>query len=255
MPGYPCHYDDPDFNYPKYWQNRQYEDKAERIALKKLFRRIPKKESLLDIGGGYGRLTNEYAPLFKEAFLIDPSEKLLSLAQSLKQKYPQLKLKRATAEELPFKDNHFQTILMIRTLHHLKHPQKAIKEIARVLKPGGWLILEFANKTRLRSLVKALLKFDFNFFTSHQPIDICRQKGDIPFVSFHPSQVKTLLLANRLKISKILSVSNFRDPTLKKIIPLPALLTLESIISSASSFFPVWRFFGPSVFVLAQKEE
>ena len=62
-------------DYSSYWQNREYEREAEKIALEKLFSRIPGKEqkTILEIGGGFGRLAAIYAPFFKDVIFLEPS--------------------------------------------------------------------------------------------------------------------------------------------------------------------------------------
>lgn len=246
-------YDDPQFDYQKYWQGREYENEVEKSTLKKILLSIRPKDSLLDIGGGFGRLVPIYAPIFKKCVLVDPSEKLLSYSKKLKKNYPNFEVKKGIVENLPFKNDSFQVAICIRVFHHLKNPQKAIKEIKRVLKPKGFLILEFANKIRFKNILKAIFSLDFNFFFNHLPLNISSNKN-IPFVSYHPNQIKTLLLANGFEIKKIISVSNFRLPLIKKIVPLKVLLKLEEIFSFLSSFLPFLSFFGPSVFILAQKK-
>jgi len=245
-------YDEPSFSYPKYWQGRKYEDAAERIALKRLLKITGRKEKLLDIGGGYGRLAPEYVKNFQKCLIIDPSEKLLDRAKKLCFKYKNLSLKRGIIEKIPEKDKSFDVVISIRIFHHLENPQKAIKEIFRVLKPKGFLILEFANKIRFKNILKALLKLNFNFLVDHKPEKIGKNK--VPFYGYHPNQIKTLLLAEGFNIIKTFSVSNFRSPLIKKIIPLKILTQLESLFSLISSKFYLFQFWGPSIFILAQKK-
>ncbi|MBN1585136.1 class I SAM-dependent methyltransferase [Candidatus Uhrbacteria bacterium] len=45
------------------------------------------------------------------------------------------------AERLPFRDGSLGAVFMVASLHHLPHPDVAIREIARVLKPGGRLLI------------------------------------------------------------------------------------------------------------------
>jgi len=245
-------YDEPSFNYRKYWQGREYEDTAERIALKRILKIIGKKEKLLDIGGGYGRLVPEYVKNFKNCLIIDPSEKLLSQAKKLCYKYKNLSLQKGIIEKIPQKNESFDVVLCVRAFHHLENPRQAIKEINRVLKPQGFLILEFANKIRFKNILKAILKLNFKFLVDHNPEKIGKSKT--PFYSYHPNQIKTLLLSEDFDIFKTLSVSNFRSLLLKKIIPLNFLLKLESFFSFISSWFYPLRFWGPSIFILAQRK-
>ena len=245
-------YDEPSFDYQKYWQGREYEDTAERIALKRILKIIGKKEKLLDIGGGYGRLVSEYIKNFKNCLIIDPSEKLLSQAKKLCYKYKNLSLQKGIIEKIPQKNESFDVVLCVRTFHHLENSRQAIKEINRVLKPQGFLILEFANKIRFKNILKAILKLNFKFLVDHNPEKIGKSK--IPFYSYHPNQIKTLLLSEGFIILKSLSVSNFRNPFIKKVIPLKILIQLESLFSLISSKFSPLMLWGPSIFILAQKK-
>jgi ubiquinone/menaquinone biosynthesis C-methylase UbiE len=245
-------YNEPSFDYQKYWQEREYENTAERIALKRILKIIGKKEKLLDIGGGYGRLVPEYIKNFKNCLIIDPSEKLLSQAKKLCYKYKNLSLQKGIIEKIPQKNESFDVVLCVRTFHHLENPRQAIKEINRVLKPQGFLILEFANKIRFKNILKAILKLNFKFLVDHKPEKIGKSK--IPFYSYHPNQIKTILLSENFDILKTFSVSNFRSPLIKKIIPLKILIKLESLCSLVFSSFPLLKFWGPSIFILAQKK-
>lgn len=249
---YTSFYDDPNFDYQKYWLGREYENQAEKIAFRRFLKLIPCKDNLLDAGGGFGRLATEYASHFQECLLVDASEKNLGIAKKLFHQYPNLKLKKGFLENLPLKDNSFGVVICIRTVHHLKNPQKAIQEIYRVLKPGGYLILEFANKARFKNMLKACLKLNLNYLTNHQPSSI-NHYSQVPFFSYHPNQIKTLLLSNHFSVIKTLSVSNFREPWLKKIIPFKILIWIEQFFSWLSSYCVVLQYFGPSIFVLAQK--
>ena len=246
-------YDDPTYNYKKYWQGREYEDQSERIALKKLFALISRKNTILDVGGGFGRLTPEYVGLFKKCLLVDPSKKLLAEAEKLCGQYKNLSVKQGFIEKLPNNERKYDVAITVRTFHHLKNLPLAIKNISQTIKPNGFIILEFANKIRFKSLIKAVFNLNFDFFTSHVPLDISYKKGVVPFISYHPNQIKTLLLANKFTIIKILSVSNFRHSLFKALLPLNFLLKIESFFSSAFSFIPFIRFFGPSIFILAKK--
>jgi len=242
-------YDDPSYDYKKYWQEREYENKAGRIALTKFFKLIPKKDTLADIGCGFGRLTPLYAPVFKKCVLVDPSKRLLNQAKKLSQEYKNLDFIRCFAQDLLFADKSYDVILFIRTFHHLKEPNEVIAEFNRILKPGGFLILEFANKIHIKSVIKAILGRRLSYLLSHVPEDISRDEG-VPFFNYHPTHVKSLLFGNGFKVIKSLSVSNFRNPIFKKLIPLPILLFLESLFQLPACYF----FLGPSIFILAQKK-
>lgn len=240
------------YNYPRYWAKRRYENAAEKLVLKRFFRDIP-KESLIDIGAGYGRLSLTYAPLFQNCLLVEPSAKLLSKAKKRLSRFPNLKFAEGRAQELPAENRQFDVALMVRVSHHLANLEAPFREVYRVLRPNGYFIFEFANKINFKSSLKAVFKRRFTFFY-HLPVNLSRG-GSIDFKNYHPNQILTLLGANGFEVVTTASVSNFRQPIIKKIVPLPWLLFLENGFSRLSSFFPPLRFFGPSVFVLARKVE
>jgi ubiquinone/menaquinone biosynthesis C-methylase UbiE len=237
------------YNYPHYWQKRKYEHLAETIALKRLFAKVSRKNNLLDVGGGFGRLAEIYAPLFNNCLLIDPSEKLLKIAKKRLKKYKNIKVEKGGFPKLPVADSQIDCVLIVRVVHHLPQLEKAVIEIQRVLKPGGYLILEFANKIHGKSIIRVLLGRKPNYLLSHLPENISHSR-EIPFFNYHPTHIRSLLLANGFREIKTLSISNFRNPIFKKLIPLNLLLFLESILQPILSFFN----FGPSIFILAQKK-
>jgi len=239
-------YNDTSFDYQNYWQNRQYEHLAEEIVLKRFFKQIKSKETLVDLGGGFGRLVPFYAPFFQKAILIDPSERLLKEAKKLEKEYENLKTIKAKANNLPIKDKEADLVLLIRAAHHLPSLDKVFQEINRVLKPNGFFVLEFANKLHLKAIIRALFTLNFYYLTDHTPI---QKSEEIIFYNLHPTTIVSLLKKNKFKIKAAVSVSNFRSIFLKKILPLRILLFLEKI---AQRVYPAYVS-GPSVFILAQK--
>ncbi len=243
-------YDDPSFDYKKYWQERRYENQADQMALKRLLKIVPEKGSLIDIGAGFGRLAPVYASQFKKCVLLDPSEKMLIEAQE-KFKNKNLKFIKAYIKKLPFKEKSFDVAILIRTIHHLKNPSLALKEAARVLKPQGYFILEFANKLHFKAKIKALLRLDFKYFSNFEPLKVGAIKNcHVPFLNFHPQYITNLLKKEGFQIIKMLSVSNFRNRFCKKILPLKFLLFLEKLAQETYASFCL----GPSIFILAQKK-
>lgn len=95
---------------------------------------------LLDVGSGPGILTGlivkDYPDL--EVTGIDRSSEMIQFSQLT---YPNHKWIQGQAEELPFEDESFSFILVSFLLIHVKDIQKVLKEILRVLKPGGRILL------------------------------------------------------------------------------------------------------------------
>ncbi|MFH1561718.1 MAG: class I SAM-dependent methyltransferase [Patescibacteria group bacterium] len=248
------YYDDPDFDYKQYWQGRQYEHFSEKIAIEKLLKRAKKKglkrDRAIEIGAGYGRLLKIYRRFFKEVVLLEPSGRLLLVAKKEFKNDAGVSFIQLRAEEMAFEPASFDAVLLVRVIHHLVQPELVIKKISRLLKPGGFLILEFANKTNLRTVLRTILKLKKRS-VDLSPIDRRHQKNNqsIPFFNYHPLWIKRQLRQNNLKIITKLSVSNLRLVWLKKTFPLDLLLKAENQLQR-----PLAKInFGPSLFVLAQK--
>jgi len=241
------------FDYQKYWKGRDYEDGAERIALSRFLNSVGKKELLVDIGAGFGRLTELYLPFAQKVFLCEPSKKLSGIAKKKFADIPKITFCKTSLPNLTLKKSSFDVSLMVRVIHHFQDSKKVIKELFRVLKPGGFLVLEFANKIHFKALMKAILKGNFSFLSDVKPYEqrtkesIAKRK--IYFFNHHPKKILKDLKDCGFEVKEILSVSNFRDPIIKKIIPLRVLLFLEKITQKPLSFI----YFGPSIFILAYK--
>jgi len=93
------------------------------------------KGEILEIGVGTGYL----ASLYSQGVGMDISKGMLERAR--KRLGEDFSLVRANAEELPFKDSSFDTVVSTFTLSSVKNIKKAIKEMRRVLKNRGRLVL------------------------------------------------------------------------------------------------------------------
>ncbi|MFW6414022.1 MAG: class I SAM-dependent methyltransferase [Verrucomicrobiota bacterium] len=82
----------------------------------------------LEVGVGTGR----FAAALDIDYGLDPSQEVLAYAEKRN-----IIVKQGFGEELPYKNNSFATVIMVVTVCFLTDPQKAFKEVARVLKPHG----------------------------------------------------------------------------------------------------------------------
>lgn len=243
------------YDYPSYWIGREYENQAEKMALEKILSLIPKEKggSLIDIGAGFGRHTPVYAPIFERCVLLDPSEKLLAEAKSRLKNLSNLEFKLGKANKLPFLKEQFDVAIIIRVIHHLLEPDETLLEAARVLKPHGYLIVEFANKIHFRARIRAWLKGDFGFTNNLNPVEQRSPESirarKIVFINHHPRKIEKDLNEAGFKIIDCLSVSNFRHQLFKQLIPLKFLLSFESLSQKPFAKGD----FGPSIFLLCQK--
>ena len=98
---------------------------------------------LLDIGTGTGRLLELLAPRVSGALGVDASRAMLALARSRLAK-PELShcaVRQADMYRLALSDATFDTVVLQMVLHYAEDPAAALAEAARVLRPGGCLIV------------------------------------------------------------------------------------------------------------------
>jgi ubiquinone/menaquinone biosynthesis C-methylase UbiE len=242
-------YNDPNFDYTNYWIGRDYENSAEEIAIKRLLKGKHFK-SAVDIGGGYGRLCPLLEEYSDQVTLAEPSTKQLSIAKRFLVKHKKIKLVKLNPVKYNFPDQSVNLLTMVRVMHHLPDPNPEFSELARVLKDDGYLILEIANSAHFLNRLRSLIKIEK---ISDDPIDIRSKKNRnskvIPFVNHNPKTVIKQLAHNGLKVEKILSVSNLRNPVVKKLVPTTVLLSTEKFLQP----FLAKSFFGPSIFLLVKK--
>jgi ubiquinone/menaquinone biosynthesis C-methylase UbiE len=225
-----------------FWSTeREYEDRCDRLALQKL---LPSSgEKFADICGGYGRLASEYLPRFKQCVLFDYAQNLLD--QANKEIGPKLKTVQGSAYELPFTNNEFDCCIFVRASHHFDKFEKIISELARVTKAKGSLVIEIANKRHILQIIRFFLgRSKFNPF-SLEPVSR-NEKG---FYNYHPAYVEGLLKQNNFKVKRVLAVSNFRHPLLKKIFGPQLLLSFENFWQNLGGLFKL----SPSIYYLAVK--
>src|ERR1043165_2025447 len=102
---------------------------------------------LLEVGSGMGHLVRQLEDTF-ETYGIDVNQWAVNKSKEVA---PESHLQTASAQELPFSSHSFNVVIIKHIVEHLPEPQKAIQEIARVIEPGGTLILATPN---LDSLLK-----------------------------------------------------------------------------------------------------
>jgi SAM-dependent methyltransferase len=232
------------YNYSNFWEGREYEDGADKMAISALLSRIPKSYgSVVDVGGGMGRVVEVYAPRAEKIDIVDSSKEQLEQAHVRNDKVKNLNCSVGFVDKIPFPDESFDTMICIRVFHYIHDSEKALQEMSRVLKPGGHLILEIPNKHHAWNRIQRLL-FWRRASSSNVPV------SEDDFVNHDPREIAGVLKKNGFHVLEIRSVSNFRSPFLKKIFSASFLLRLERRLQRPLR--NIW--FGPSIYFFAEKE-
>jgi ubiquinone/menaquinone biosynthesis C-methylase UbiE len=106
---------------------------------------LPVKGRLLDVGGGTGRVAAAILDLVDEVVVADVSFGMLKETQrAATSTSPSAGLWPVCggSESLPFADNSFERVIMVDALHHVFNQAASAREMFRLLKPGGLLVIE-----------------------------------------------------------------------------------------------------------------
>jgi len=97
--------------------------------------------TVLEAGCGKGRHSRSVAGWDPEQLLSVDLSSAVYLAAANTAEFPQVSCVRADLLDLPFPDGRFDLVFCVGVLHHLADPQAGLRELWRVLKPGGTLCL------------------------------------------------------------------------------------------------------------------
>jgi SAM-dependent methyltransferase len=175
--------------------------------------------------------------------LLDYSTTQLQQAQSRLGNSERYIYVAADAYQLPFLQGVFDGASMIRTLHHMAEPQKALEQVRQVLQPGASFILEYANKQNLKAILRYMLQMQSWSPFTFEAVEFTTLNFD-----FHPKSIRSWLGTTGFDVERQLTVSHFRINLLKRLFPLDLLVKLDSLAQLTGD----WWQLSPSVFVLSQ---
>jgi ubiquinone/menaquinone biosynthesis C-methylase UbiE len=106
-------------------------------------RRLPMTPGsrVLDVGCGTGELLRRLRAKYPEAVLagLDPVPEMLAVARDKLSGREDLRI--GYADSLPWASGTFDAVVSCNMFHYISHPIQALKEMARVLRPGGVIVL------------------------------------------------------------------------------------------------------------------
>jgi len=147
-------------SYDRHWMQRRIFEPVQRAVLDLAEDEIPRPRAILDVGCGTGRLLQSASARFPGAELVgvDPAPEMVRQAKLRAGDISAMGFQLASAEELPFPDQHFDLVFSTLTFHHWADQRKAVAEVGRVLAPSGrWLLADFLA-TGLMRYVRRLLR-------------------------------------------------------------------------------------------------
>ena len=175
---------------------------------------------VLDVGSGPGSITIDFAKNYLPQGLIigvEPTQELIDIANENKSKnaseLDNVSFQLGSIYELPFEDNSFDLVHAHQVVIHLQDPIKALKELERVAKPGGYVCVRDAD---LESSIIYPEKFEFlsEFFVLKGKNAVStdtragrKLRAKAIEAGYVPDNIKTSfsssLIADDLKIKKI----------------------------------------------------
>lgn len=225
-----------------FWQgqNREYENRVERIAMQKLL--PPYGSRLIEVGAGFGRLADLYQG-YDEVILTDYARTQLEQARDYLYDDRRFKFVVADVYNMPFVGNLFDALTMVRVMHHLVDVPVALSELYRLIAPNGTAVIEHASKFHLKSLVRwALRRQDWSPFDP-DPHEFVELNFD-----FYPPWIRQKFRDAGFRVTNIRTLSHFRLDLLKRLVPTSWLVMLDSLAQPTGNWFQL----TPSVFLQAQ---
>ncbi len=155
-----------------------YDRVIHKLDLKRLINllNLPASGRMLDAGGGTGRVSSRLRTMIDEVVVCDLS---LPMLKQAKQK-SRLSPVQSHIEHLPFPDESFERILVVDALHHFCNQRQSIRELLRVLKTGGRLVVEEPNIDKFFikwvALAEKLFLMRSHFFSSDEIVAMINEQ-------------------------------------------------------------------------------
>jgi ubiquinone/menaquinone biosynthesis C-methylase UbiE len=111
---------------------------SKRIQIMSEYTDVRPNDTILDIGGNTGKITEAYCNNCKEVVVLEPKRNVIEYGRSHR---PNIKFIEGQAENIPLPDAYFDKVAASASFHHFSDQDKALEELKRVLKPDGKIII------------------------------------------------------------------------------------------------------------------
>jgi demethylmenaquinone methyltransferase/2-methoxy-6-polyprenyl-1,4-benzoquinol methylase len=137
------------------------------------FADLHENQSLLDIGGGTGRVTVLFSEITQKLLVADSATKMLQIA-----KQKGIFGVNCESEKLPFGRESIERVILVDALHHVANQAQTLKEMWRVLSPGGKMIIEEPDiqnfYVKLIAIGEKVLFMRSHFLSPKEIIALCQ---------------------------------------------------------------------------------
>src|SRR6266480_5221238 len=174
-------------------------DYIESCITKALGNRSIAQQKILEVGCGGGLICEQLAQRGAEMVGIDPSQGALETADTHAQERglsQRIHYQQGYAESLPFADGSFSAIVCFDVLEHVRDLKATIKEIARVLAPGGVFVFDTINRTLIARAI--LIWYGENFPSGGLKPGLHNYQGFIK-----PIELEGLLTVSGLQVREL----------------------------------------------------
>jgi len=161
---------------------------------------------VLDAATGRGEfitVLKQHLKSFSQIIGVDSSERSVSYAEKV---FPEndVEIYRMNLEELQFEDNYFDTVCISNSLHHLENMDKVLKELVRVLKPKGLMLITEMYRDGEQTPAQ-----ETHILMHHWIAEVDRQTGLYHSSTYTRSELETI--ARKLPL-KDLEIKDFYVP-------------------------------------------
>jgi SAM-dependent methyltransferase len=173
----------------------------------------------LDVGSGVGKLLEIIRARYPlNCYACDYTRELMRLPDQ------EVQIVDLNREPLPYGNDRFSLVTCAETIEHLEHYRETIREIYRVLKPGGIAVISTPNILNLRSRVRCLIS---GFASLFGPLAIGEQ--DIHSAHGHINPVGWFYLAHAISDAGFIDIELSVDKYQRR-----------SLISLFFLYMPIW---------------
>ena len=195
----------------------------------KFLNKIEKNDLVLDAGCGYGFYSLTLSKKWKEVYALDlEKERIDELNKIIKtrQEFSGIKTFEGSLTNIPFKEKFFDLILCSEVLEHIKEDKKALSELSRVLKQGGYLILSFPTNSRSNKKEYKKFHHERHGYDRKAIEELARKNGLVVIeIKYYEYSLGNLLFRIHNKFSNLVLTALF-------FYPFYALFRLDNIIKT-----------------------